>query len=114
MVRLPMRARYGVYEQELSDLVQLPIGEGLWKDVRWLTLKDDSGFGLQIHSGCPFAFDLIPSESLSHAAWQQIVASGQLPVVQIFHPTAARTCFLDEPLKMSLILRPVVSGERVI
>ena len=114
MVRLPMRARYGIYEHDLADLIQVPLAEGVWQDVRWLTLKDDSGFGLQIHSGSPFAFDLIPSDSLTNAAWQHVAATGQLPAVQIYHPAAVRTCFLDEPLKMSLILRPVVSGDRMI
>lgn len=114
MVRLPLRARYGVYDHDLADLVQLPLDEGVWKDVRWLTLKDDSGFGLHIHSESPFAFDLMPADSVSGAAWQPLAAAGQMPVVQIFHPEAIRTCRLDEPLKMSFILRPVVSGDRMI
>ena len=75
MVRLPMRARYGIYEHDLADLIQVPLAEGVWQDVRWLTLKDDSGFGLQIHSGSPFAFDLIPSDSLTNAAWQHVAAT---------------------------------------
>ena len=114
MVRLPMRARYGVYDHDLADLVQLPLDEGVWKDVRWLTLKDDSGFGLHLHSESPFAFDLMPADGVAGASWQPLAAAGQMPVVQIFHPQAIRTRYLDEPLKMSFILRPVVSGDRMI
>ena len=110
--RLPGQSGYGIHEQDIVGMISQPLQEGLWKDIRWLTFKDDSGFGLRIHSGSPFCFDLVPSESPSHASWQGLAGDGLPPVVQIFHPAAYQTCLLDEPMKMSLIMQPIVSADR--
>lgn len=109
LCRLPGTGATGHYEQALADLARPGRGPGAFKDVRRLTLRDDSGVGLAITSDHHFAFDVAAAPDLIFGAGLHERSSDPSRLVlQILHQSSLSCRPMAEPLKMILDIRPVV------
>ncbi|MEA4888261.1 MAG: glycoside hydrolase family 2 TIM barrel-domain containing protein [Clostridiaceae bacterium] len=119
-IRLETTGRTGLYEMPAADLLRTGRDPGLFTHLRWLTFKDESGFGLSIRSDQLFAFNLRqPGVPGLRAASADLPYDMPAPILQLFHQPGADSrsgvggIILREPVKMTLMMRPIVSGERI-
>ena len=106
--RLGLKSGSGHHDLTLAQLLQPGREPGVFKDIRRLSLRDDSGFGLAISSDHLCAFDVLPVASSGPLAARDLAGDLAKAAVLVCHQGSLSCRPLTEPLKMVLDLTPVV------
>jgi hypothetical protein len=100
----------GLHERTGDSVLQPDQTEGCWTGVRYLTVKDDSGFGLLIRSDDLFAFDVRTLGSAERSGVPGLAEANRPLRFQIFHLPSLACRPIGEPLRMTLSVKPVVES----
>lgn len=102
--RLGLSGAVAHHEAMLTDLAKVHRGPGLFRDVRRLVVRDDSGFGLSFTSDHLFAFDVCPADLFV----DETGTNGGRLTVQLLHQASLACRPITEPLKLMIECKPVV------
>lgn len=107
--RLGFDQSAGYFEKPLDTLIRPDREPGVFRELRYVNLCDDQGFGVSISSDRLFSMDVYHTESDTRL---QTLAGKNRPVadavVQLIHQPSLECKPLDEPLKLMFDLNPIL------